>query len=820
MKFTLNWLKDHLHTEASLDEIIAKLPQIGLEVEAVIKPPELKGFELARIVNVRAHPNADRLRVCRVETKDGAYEGQIVCGAPDLRVGQISVLARVGAVIPANGKKLRASNIRGEESAGMLCSAAELNISDDAQSILDLDETLALDMDVAQALGLDDVAIHIEMTPNRPDWAGVRGIARDLAAAGLGALAAEDQITLPESFASPIKVKHDTPEAKSACVMFAGRYLRGCQNRPSPDWMQKRLIAVGLRPIDALVDISNYICYDRARPLHIYDALKLAKSPDSDIHLRMARSGEKFPALDGRDYELNPAICVVADSQKAQAIGGVIGGQDSAVSAATKEIFIESALFDPISTSRTGRTLNIDSDARYRFERGVDPDSAILGCNLAAKMVLDICGGEVSEISVSGAPHEEKRMISFTPAQIEKLTGVQVSDEKISAILKDLGFTLEREGDIWHASPPSWRRDIASTISSTDTKKNHEGIADLAEEILRIHGLQYLNETALPKAAPSPLNPRHAMRANARLALAANGLVEAITWSFLPEDVARLFMSESQCNALTLANPISPQLAVMRGHLLAGLLMAVAQNLAHGRRDISLFEAGSVFEGRAPEAQQQHIAAVRAGGAGLARSGRDWRGDEPQPDLYAAKTDMMTVLAASGINIAKLKMTSDVPDHFHPGCAGGVMAKGGQPLGYFGEINPVLLAKLDIDKKVAGFEINLDHLPIKKKTKTQRAHFDRSALQAVRRDFAFIVPKETPAMDIINAARAMLGDWQADVHLFDVFEDEKALGAGQKSLAIEVSLYPKTNLRDEDIEKISQKIISHIEAKTGGRLRR
>ena len=816
MKFTLNWLKDHLHTEASVDEITAKLPQIGLEVEAVIKPPELKGFELARIVNVCAHPNADRLRLCRVETKDGAYEGQIVCGAPDLRVGQISVLARVDAVIPANGKKLRASKIRGEDSAGMLCSAAELNISDDAHSILDLDEALALDMDVARALGLDDVAIHVEMTPNRPDWAGVRGIARDLAAAGLGALVAEDQITLPESFESPIKIKHDTHEAESACVMFAGRYMRGVQNRPSPDWLQKRLNAIGQRPINALVDISNYICYDRARPLHIYDALKLAKSPDSDIHLRMARSGEKFSALDGRDYELNPAICVVADSQKAQAIGGIIGGQDSAVSDATSEIFIESALFDPILTSQTGRTLNIDSDARYRFERGVDPDSTHLGCNLAAKMILDICGGEVSALCVSGVRHEEKRMISFTPAQIEKLTGVQVADEKISAILKDLGFTLDRKGDMWCASPPSWRRDIAST----ENKKDHEGIADLAEEILRIHGLQYLNETALPKAAPSPLSPQQRRRTNVRRALAANGLVEAITWSFLPEDVARLFMSESLCSELTLANPISPQLAVMRGHLLAGLLLAVSQNLAHGRRDISLFEAGSVFEGRAPEAQKEHIAAVRAGGAGLARSRRDWRGDEPQPDLYTAKTDMMTVLLAGGIDIAKLKMTSDVPDHFHQGSAGCVCTKGGQPLGYFGEINPVLLAQLDIDKKVSGFEINLDHLPVKKKTKTQRARFDRSALQAVRRDFAFIVPKETRAIDVINAARAMLADWQAEVHLFDVFEDEKALGAEQKSLAIEVSLYPKTNLRDEDIEKISQKIISHIEAKTGGRLRR
>ncbi len=816
MKFTLGWLKDHLRTEAYLDDIIAKLPQIGLEVEEAIKPPKLNGFELARVIEVRPHPNADRLLLCRVETHKGLYQEQIVCGAPNLRVGQISVLAHINTVIPASGKKLRAAKIRGEKSAGMLCSAAELNISDEAQGILDLDAQTPLDMEVAQALGLDEAVIHVEITPNRPDWAGVRGIARDLAAAGLGELIEKERITLPESFTNPIQIRHESPAAQSACPIFAGRYIRGLKNRPSPDWMKKRLIAVGLRPIDALVDISNYICHDHARPLHIYDAHRLAKSPNSDIHLRMARTGERFLALDGREYELNPAVCVVADSQQAQAIGGVIGAQESAVSDATSDVFIESALFDPATTSRTGRRLNIESAARYRFERGVDPASTISGCDLAAKMVLDICGGEVSALSVAGEVSDDKRIIHFMPTQIEKLIGVQVSAEKISAILDRLGFALEREGKIWRASPPSWRGDIAQ-------RTNKEGVADLAEEILRLHGVEHLAEAVLsvPVMGGHLAGSSQRLRLRrARRALAANGLIEAITWSFLPQEVARLFIDEDQCAELRLANPISPQLAIMRGHLLPGLLMSVAQNLAKGRRDISLFEAGLIFEGGAPGEQKQHIAAVREGRVETSRSGRDWRGDAAVADIYAAKTDMMTALAVCGIDIAKLTITSDVPGYFHSSCAGCVMLGSDKPIGYFGEIHPWVLTKLDIDKKVAGFELNMDRLPVRKRTKTQKTRFDRSPLQAVRRDFAFTVSQDIRAMELIDAARAMLADWQAEVKLFDLFEDEKALGTDQKSLAIEVSLYPHATLRDEEIEEISQKIISHIESKTGGRLRR
>ncbi len=819
MKFTFGWLKDHLRSEASLDEIAAKLPQIGLEVEALIKPPKLDQFELARIVQVAPHPNADRLRLCRVETSSGAYDGQIVCGAQNLRVGQISVLAHIGAVIPATGKKLRASEIRGEASEGMLCSAAELAISDEADGILDLAATTPLAMNVAQALGLDDAVFHVEVTPNRPDWAGVRGIARDLAAAGLGELIKEDEISLPESFASPIEIQHDQDEARRACPLFAGRYVKGLTNRPSPDWLQRRLAAIGLRPIDALVDITNYITYDRARPLHVYDADKLAQSPDKNIHLRMAGSGEKFTALDGKDYALDENMCVVADSQKAQAIGGVIGGEGAGVSAATKNVFIESALFDPILTSRTGRTLAIESDARYRFERGVDPTSVIAGCDLAAKMILDICGGEVSALCVAGEAEDAPRAIRFTLAQIEKLTSVQVSAEKMRAILEDLGFTLQQQGDGWEAAPPSWRRDIARTTNSA-------GIADLAEEILRIHGVDHLDETPLPvpiktsndqPSAPS-LHRLHHRRA--RAALAANGLIEAITWSFLPENVAPLFMSEDQCKNLTLANPISPQLAVMRGHLLSGLLLAVAQNLAHGRRDISLFEFGQVFARAQPEAQSWHIAGVRAGRVEMTRRARDWRGNGAEADLYAAKADMLTALAACGVDAAKLALTRDVPAYFHPGCAARVSLGGGKCIGFFGEIHPAILAKLDIDKKVAGFEINMDQLPAKKSAKTQKKKMDSSPLQAVRRDFAFIVPQQVAAAELIHAARAMLADWRAEVQLFDLFEDEQALGAGNKSLAIEVSLHPKAVLRDEEIDAVAQKIIRHIEQKTGGKLRR
>ena len=812
MKFTQSWLGDHL-ADFDLKRVLDSLPQIGLEVENVTEAQRLEGFYLAQVIKVSPHPNADKLRVALVRTALGDYGKQIICGAPNLREGQITILATPQSLIPASGTKLKASKIRGEDSFGMLCSGAELGVSSDSEGILDLDET-DLSLSPEAVLGLDELVIHVETTPNRPDWAGVQGIARDLAARGCGTFIPAKEIKLREKGDSPIGIQQAfaNEEAKAACPYFVGRYLSGVRNNKAPDWMQKRLRAIGLRPINALVDITNYICFDRARPLHIYDADKI----DRNIVLRHAKQGETLDALDGKTYTLSSTHCVIADETKVLALGGVMGGVASSVQEDTKNIFIESAYFDPVSTARTSRELNLQSDSSYRFERGVDRASVPSGCDLAAQMVLEFCGGEASTQTIYGENITNQNIIGenkiyFTPQQIEKITGFSIDENKIKTFLDALGFQTNKTKEGLETSPPSWRKDF--TLAKD--KKNPIALAELAEEITRLYGMEKIDEVPLPVARrANPLPPSIARLKRARLALAANGLVEIISWSFQAEHLSALFSNDTK--ALRLANPISEDLAVMRPSLLMGLLASVQRNLAYGKSDLAFFEAGAVFNRAEPFAQTEQLAAIRQG-----RQTNHWQ-EKKTTDLWQLKTDMFAALEAAGIKPSSLRYDDEHDNefgtHFHPAQAGKILL-GTKVLGSFGALHPNVLKAFDIPPPCVAFELNLDALPAAKNKKTQKPDWQENKLQPVRRDFAFIVDKAIKAESLLAAVARPLTKIKSDLTIFDVFENEKMLGAGKKSLALEVSLYPTHVLTDDEIETLSQEIISSVKEKTGGSLR-
>ena len=824
MKFTKDWLFSHLDG-AQIEDVIERLPQIGLEIEHITHhKDDFSLFTLAKITSIKPHPNADRLRIVKLTTRKGAYQGQVICGAPNLHIGQICVLALPDSVIPANGLKISLSKIRGEPSYGMLCSGAELNMNDDKDGILDLGDEVGLDKDLRDILGREDMVIDVEVTPNRPDWTSVRGIARDLAASGCGRLKKEKKPALKEKGKNPHKVKSDFSKQHSAvCPFFVTRYIEGVQNQPSPQWMQKRLRAIGLRPINILVDVSQYLCIDLARPLHIYDADKI----EGDIHLRMAKKGERLEAIDGRIYELDEEVCVIADDKKPLGLGGVMGGNQSAVSEDTKNILVESAYFDPITISRTARKLNIQSDSSYRFERGIDPNSTLYGADLAVAMISDICGGTISPAVIYGQSPKTKRAIDFYPRQIRQVIGMDVEDKKIIAYLTDLGFEMETlstpstsstpnsKDKKWRAKPPSWRPDIAITKES--------GVADLAEEVARLHGLSQMAEIPLECDAPIPPLPLSAIRLRqSRMILACQGLVEAVTWSFLPKKLATAFNKDA--GELEIANPISKDMAVMRSSLLPGLLSAVKLNRAYGERGVGLFESGIVFYKARPFAQNQAIAAIRQGAFE-----RHWQGRR-QIDLWTIKADMMAVLDVYGITNHHLHwIQNDIPDFLHPAHSAKIALDLKKPIGTFGALHPDIARQMDIEPPCFLFELNLDALI--PNALTQDASAPKNAeqklkkdwasnrLQAIRRDFAFILDKDVPSSDLIQTARKAVQKENADIALFDYFADKKLLDDGKKSLTIELVLYPKQVMTDEQINAIARVIIKAVETQIGGFLR-
>lgn len=802
MKFTLSWLKEHLETDKSLDELLDKLTLIGLEVEEVFDPAAALGaFSVAEVLKAEQHPDADRLRVCEVKTADGVV--QVVCGAPNARAGMKGVFAPSGTYIPGIDLTLKPAKIRGVESNGMLLSERELEISDEHDGIIDLPVELDVGTPASQALGLDDPVIEIAITPNRPDCLGVRGIARDLAAAGMGKLKDDPVKAVEGGYDNPVAIdlKFDKDTA-DACPAFAGRYVKGVKNGPSPAWLQNRLKAIGLRPINALVDMTNYISYDRGRPLHVYDADKLKGA----IHARLGKKGEKFLALDDSEYEADETMCVIADDSGVLGLGGIMGGEDTGCTEKTTNVFIESAYFDPIRTASTGRALNILSDARYRFERGVDPASLEHGIEQATQMVLDLCGGSPSKVTVAGKSPDENRIIEFDTSEVLRLTGLELAQSEMKEILIGLGFWLSGRGPDYKVSIPSWRPDVSQS-------------ADIVEEVIRIVGVDRVDATPMPRVdgvAPPVLTTLQKRVRLARRTLAGRGLVEAVTWSFIARDVARLFGGGQ--DELELANPISSDMSSMRPSLLPGLLMAAQKNGARGFADAALFEVGQAYRGDGAEDQYIAAAGVRTGSSKLAGGGRHWAGTSDAVDVFDAKADALSVLDALGY-AANAQAARNAPEWYHPGKSGVLQLGPQKVLAHFGEVHPAILQQLDIEGAVCAFEIFVDALPEPKRASRTKPALDVTDLQLVRRDFAFLVDEDQGAGDLLRAAQGAEKNLISDVALFDIFTGQ-GVPEGKKSLAIEVTLSPRDKtLTDEEIDAVAAKVVAAVTKATGGELR-
>jgi len=803
MKFTLSWLKEHLDTDASVNEIADTLTLIGLEIEEVADPAKaLENFRVAEVVSAEKHPDADKLQVLQVNT--GKETLQVVCGAPNARTGMKGVFASVGTYVPGIDFTLTKAKIRGVESSGMMVSERELELSDEHTGIIELPAKARVGSAAAKALGLDDVVFDIAITPNRPDCLGVRGVARDLAAAGLGKLKKDTIKPVKGSFDNPVPVKleFDT-ETKDACPVFAGRLVRGVKNGPSPDWLQARLKAIGLRPINALADITNYISFDRARPLHVYDADKLTGA----IRARLGKSGESFDALDGKTYRIDEEMCVIADDRAVLGLGGVMGGEETGCTEETVNVFIESAYFDPKRTARTGRTLNIISDARFRFERGIDPQSEESGIEQATAMVLEMCGGEASTVTVAGRAPKANTPFRFDMWLIGRLSGLSLSDREIQRILKALGIALEGDGHVPKAAPPSWRPDLSIP-------------ADLVEEVVRLTGVDRIPATPLPhlsRVARPVLTPAQKKARAVRRLLAARGLVEAVTWSFIPKDEAALFGGGDA--ALALDNPISTELSQMRPSLLPGLISAAKRNRDRGFADGALFELGQAYRGLGADDQFAAASGVRFGQSSLAGAGRHWSGAAPGAGWEAVKADALAALDALGLGQAKVQITRDAPGWFHPGRSGAIKLGPKVTLGVFGELHPDTLASLDADGPMAAFEIHLGNLPPAKRKSTAKAALDASDLQAVTRDFAFLVDADTDAGLLVRSASGADRELISDVSVFDEFTGQ-GVPDGKKSLAIEVTLQPRyKTLTEAEIDAVAEKVVAGVARATGGTLR-
>ena len=794
MKTTIDWLKTHLDTDAPLDAIVDRLVMLGHDVEGVEnRAAALEPFTVASVVSADRHPNADRLKVCLVDT--GKAQVQVVCGAPNAHAGMKGVFAPAGTVIPRTGALLRETVIRGVASRGMLCSAYELGLGEDHEGIIELPEDAPVGAPYASYAGLGDAVLDIKVTPNRADCLGVRGVARDLAASGLGRLKPLDAMPVPGCFRSPIGIHI---EDHSACPLFLGRHLRGVRNGASPDWLRSRLEAIGLRPISALVDITNFLTFDLDRPLHVFDAGRLR----GDLTVRFARPGETLLALNGLEYALDAEMTAIADKTGVQSLGGVIGGEATGCTEATTEVLIEAALFNPIRTAATGRKLNISSDARYRFERGLDPAFVRDGLEIATRLMLDFCGGQASEIVTAGAVPDWRRRYVLRPDRPATLGGLGVPPEESAAILTALGFAVERgAGGEVAAEPPSWRGDI-------------EGEADLVEEVLRVKGYDQIpvvpldRDTALSR--PS-LNPAQRRAELVRRTLAARGLTEAVTFSFISAREAELFGGAKP--ELRLVNPISADLDAMRPSVLPGLGSAARRNADRGYPDVALFEVGPLYRDDTPAGQTLVAAGVRAGHT----APKHWREKQREVDLYDVKSDALAALAAMGASPESVQVSADPPGWYHPGRAGSLRV-GPKVLGAFGELHPAVIEALDARSPLAGFEVFLDAVPEPRAARA-KLPVHLSVFQPIERDFAFVVDRDLPAETLLRAARGVDRKLVSQIRLFDLYE-----GAGlpeeKKSLAITVVLQPQERtLTDAEIEAFSKRLITQVEKATGGQLR-
>ncbi|PZO67847.1 MAG: phenylalanine--tRNA ligase subunit beta [Paracoccus denitrificans] len=800
MKFTLSWLKKHLDTTASLTEITDALTDLGLEVEGVTDPAaKLTSFTLAKVTDAVQHPDADRLRVCKVMTDEG--EKQIVCGAPNARTGITVVLAKPGDYVPGIDTTLGVGKIRGVESHGMMASERELELSDEHNGIIELPSGEVgqrfVDWLAANAPEKIDPVVEIKITPNRPDALGVRGIARDLAARGLGTLRPISIPAVDGTFDGGIGISI-TPEVIGKAPYFTGRLIRGVTNGPSPEWLQNALRAIGLRPISALVDITNYFTFDLNRPLHVFDAAKVC----GNLVVRAATDGETLLALDDKTYAPRPGDLVISDDTGPQSLAGIMGGADTGVDENTTDVFLESAYWDPITIAATGRALKINSDARYRFERGVDPAFTRAGLEAATQMILDLCGGEAGHVVEAGAVPDTSRSYQLDPARTESLVGMEIPAEVQRNTLTALGFIMD--GDM--AQVPPWRPDVL-------------GEADLVEEVARIASLTKLEGKPLARPSagvPKPvLTPLQRRESAARRAAAALGYIECVTYSFIDGQVAALFGGGA--DAVRLENPISSEMTHLRPDLLPGLLSAAARNQARGFADLALFELGPLFTGGEPGEQSVALTGLLVG----ATAARDPFASRRPVDLYDAKADAEAILATIGAP-AKVQIDRKLDAWWHPGRAGNI-GLGPNRLASFGEIHPRILKAMDVKGPAVAFTIHIPNVPQPKVKTPTRPALAISDLQAVDRDFAFVVDAGVEALTIVNAALGADKALIESVRVFDQFIGDKAeaqMGAGKKSVAITARLQPRDKtLTDKDIEAVSAKIIEKVAKATGGALR-
>jgi phenylalanyl-tRNA synthetase beta chain len=800
MKFTLSWLKEHLDTTEQLQSIVDTLTMIGLEVENVEdRAKQLGAFVIAKVIEAKQHPNADRLRVCMVDIGDGSPI-QVVCGAPNARTGMTGVFSPPGSYIPGKKITLGVGTIRGVESRGMLVSEAEMELSDDHDGIIDLPAGAPIGEPYAKWAGLDDPVIEINLTPNRPDCTGVHGIARDLAAAGMGKLRENQIKPIKGAFPCPVSVTIENPEL---CPGFALRLVRGVKNGASPEWLQKRLLAIGLRPINALVDITNFMTFDRSRPLHVFDAKKV----HGNLTVRRARQGESLLALDTRSYQLDETMCVIADEKAVESLAGIMGGEASGCDETTADVLIESALWSPLNIAQTGRKLGINSDARYRFERGVDPSFMLPGLELATQMVLDLCGGAPSEITLAGSAHADDRVVTFPVAEVKRLSGLDVPLVEMKRVLGHLGFFVAGQGETVKVAVPSWRPDI-------------DGKADIVEEVVRIVGVDRVPATPFergPAARKPILTPLQVRNRRAKRALAARNLIEAVTWSFIGKRQAELFGGGQA--ELALANPIAADLSDMRPSLIPGLVAAAQKNADRGFPDVALFEVGQIFKGDRPEDQLTAASGVRRGLAKASGIGRHWQGNGAV-DAVDVKADALSVLIAAGAPAQAMQVVPGGPGWLHPGRSGTIQIGPQNVLGYFGELHPRALEALDAAGPLVAFEVILERIPDAKAKPTRaKPQLELSAFQPVSRDFAFVVDAKVKAGDIVRAAQNVDRKLITGVTVFDVYEG-KGIEDGKKSIAIAVTLQPRDKtMTDEEIDATGKKIVAEVAKRTGGVLR-
>jgi phenylalanyl-tRNA synthetase beta chain len=830
MKFTLSWLRDHLETDASVDDIARTLNAIGLEVEGIEdRGAALASFRIARIIEATQHPNADRLRQLRVDIGDGV-ERSVVCGAPNARTGLVGVAALPGEFVPGTGVTLKVGEIRGVRSEAMMLSAREMGLGDDHSGIVDLPADAPIGESYVKWAGLDDPIIEISVTPNRGDALSVRGIARDLAAAGLGRLKPWSAPAAKAVYPAPLHWRIEDPRA---CIHVLGRAVRGVKNGPSPQWLQDRLTAIGLRPISTLVDITNLFTFDLGRPLHVFD---VAKVKGATLTMRMAREGEMLAALNGKDYALTEEDGVIADEAGAEALGGVIGGAPSGCDETTTECFIECALFDPVRIALSGRRHDVRTDARSRFERGVDPAFLRDGLEAATKLIIELCGGEASEISEAGAEPAWKRSATLRFERVASYGGLDLPAGEAVGRLERLGFAVQaRDGASVTVAVPSWRNDVASDLSAyragggaltqfegldpARATKAAEGCAaiepeaDLVEEVLRLGGLDAVPAVSLPPLAvipPPAFTPKQSRAALARRVLASRAMLESVTFAFMETKTAALFGATP--DALRLVNPIAADLDQMRPTPVASLLLAASRNAARGFGDVALAELGAAYRDVTPDGQMAVAAGVRHGS-----TSRHWDAPARGVDAMDAKGDVLAVLAALGVPMAALQVTADAPGFYHPGRSGVVRQGPKTLLATFGEVHPTVLAALDLPGPAVAFEVFLDAVPEPKRRR--KGAPDLPAFQPLRRDFAFLVAETVAAETLLRAARGADKALITEVALFDRYQG-KGVPEGQVSLALQVTIQPReATLTDVQIEAVADRVVAAVAKATGAVLR-